>query len=94
MREITEVNIQEDGWVRIDPAILEKIGILGGKARCIFTGYSIILMPYDEERPSLIIDFMRKHLSSPVSHEQAQKALSSIKGSLSQAIIEDREERL
>ncbi len=93
MKMVTEIKIQKDGTTRIDPSIWEKMGLLGKKARCIFTGDEVILTPLGMEEDSFLLNFMKGHLHEKVSHKQAQKALSSIKGSLAQAIIDDRRDR-
>ena len=86
MQIVTEVDVQKDGSVRIDPSIWERIGLLGKKARCVFTGYEIILTPEEEKTRPSIVELMRDRLVNKVSHRQAQQALSGIKGSLAQSI--------
>ena len=93
MRIVTEVKIQKDGTTRIDPSIWEKMGLLGKKARCIFTGDEVILMPLGMDGNASLLSFMKGSLHHKVSHKQAQRALSSIKGSLAQAVIDDRRDR-
>ena len=93
MQIVTEVDVQKDGSIRIDPSIWEEIGLLGKKARCIFTGNAIILTPQKQNGGPAIVELMRSRLIHKVSHKQAQQALSGIKGSLAQTTIEDREER-
>lgn len=89
MQIVTEVDVQKDGSIRIDPSIWERIGLLGKKARCIFRGYEIILTPDEEKTPPSIAELMKGRLMHEISHKQAQQALSGIKGSLAQSIIED-----
>ena len=93
MQIVTEVDVQRDGSIRIDPSIWKEAGLLGKKARCIFTGYEIILTPGEEKTCPSTVELMRGRLMHKVSHKQAQQALSNIQGSLAQTIIEDREER-
>jgi len=93
MQIVTEVDVQKDGWIRIDPSIWHELGLLGKKARCIFTGNAIILTSQEQNGDLSIVQLMRSRLTHKVSHKQAQQALAGIKGSLSQTTIEDREER-
>lgn len=94
MKNATIINIKQDGWIRIEPSILKNAGIRHGKAVCIFGDAELSIIPLQKNSTHWISNLLKKYPAKrKISLEDVQQVLSGIKGSLSEVIIENRNER-
>ena len=94
MKNATIIDIKQDGWIRIEPSMLKNTGFQYGKAVCIFGDAELSIIPLQKNSARWISNLLKKYpVKQKISLEDVQQALSGIKGSLSDVIIENRKER-
>ena len=89
---LTKEILIKEGKISFDSPVKEFIEKNGNKMKLLFDGKKVILT--SEINAPEFINYLKSNATSNVSLKQVRKELSAIKGSLSEEIIKDREEKL